>query len=178
MVCTKDPLPTVSKYLCVGNVQCFRFRDGHRLCVYSRVAIYPLQSVEASLPKLVPHVVHLILSVHLFFLPLLRRPPEPLPRRMTHSHASLVSLDSGTPNLNPISIHSPPLLPFPLKKNPSTNHSTTTTPTIIPASFKIATLFPCCAIRVMRPAEPFIEVDIEEKTSFYDGQLGDMGRGA
>lgn len=36
---------------------------------------------------------------------------------------------------------------------------------IIPANFSIATLFPCCAILPSRPAEPLIEVPIEEKTS-------------
>lgn len=51
------------------------------------------------------------------------------------------------------------------KLNP--HHSTTTTPIIIPANLNIATLFPCCAIRPSRPAEPFIELVIEEKTSDY-----------
>jgi len=36
---------------------------------------------------------------------------------------------------------------------------------IIPANFSIATLFPCCAILPNLPAEPLIEVPIEEKTS-------------
>lgn len=36
---------------------------------------------------------------------------------------------------------------------------------IIPANFNIATLFPCCAIRVMRPAEPLMFVDRLEKIS-------------
>lgn len=45
------------------------------------------------------------------------------------------------------------------------HHSTTTTPTIIPANLNIATLFPCCAMRPRRPAEPLMEVVIEEKTS-------------
>ena len=53
------------------------------------------------------------------------------------------------------------------KKYPTPYHNTTTTPTNIPASFKIATLFPCCAIRPRRLAEPLIELPIEEKTSDY-----------
>ena len=51
--------------------------------------------------------------------------------------------------------------------HPNTHHSTTTTPTIIPANFSIATLFPLCAIRPRRPALPFMDVDMEEKTSFF-----------
>ena len=38
---------------------------------------------------------------------------------------------------------------------------------IIPASFSIATLFPCCAIRPNLPALDLTDVDIEEKTSFW-----------
>ena len=51
------------------------------------------------------------------------------------------------------------------KSQLNTHHTSTTTPTITPASFKIATLFPLCAIRPSRPAEPLIEVPMEEKTS-------------
>jgi hypothetical protein len=45
------------------------------------------------------------------------------------------------------------------------NHSTSTTPMIMPASLRIATLFPDAAILPSRPAEPFKEVLMEEKVS-------------
>ena len=48
------------------------------------------------------------------------------------------------------------------------NHSNKTVPTIIPASLNIATLFPDAAILPNRPADPFKEVLIEEKVSFYE----------
>jgi hypothetical protein len=37
----------------------------------------------------------------------------------------------------------------------------------IPASFSTATLFPCAAIRVKRPALPFSDVEREEKVSLW-----------
>ena len=46
-------------------------------------------------------------------------------------------------------------------------YSTSNTPDMIPASFKMATLFPCCAMRVNRPALPLSDVPRLEKTSFY-----------
>lgn len=57
-----------------------------------------------------------------------------------------------------------------LNKNPKTQYNTKNTTTMIPANFSIATLFPCCAIRPNRPALDRIDVDIEEKTSFWDEQ--------
>ena len=47
----------------------------------------------------------------------------------------------------------------------SPHQSTTTTAIIIPESFNIATLFPCCAILPSRPADPFMDDPMEEKTS-------------
>ena len=54
---------------------------------------------------------------------------------------------------------------FDRKKKLNTHHSTITTPMMIPANFSIATLFPCCAMRPNRLAEPFMEFVMEEKTS-------------
>ena len=54
-----------------------------------------------------------------------------------------------------------------LNKNPKTQYSTMTSPTIMPANFKIATLFPCCAIRPSLDALVLIDVCILEKASFY-----------
>ena len=54
---------------------------------------------------------------------------------------------------------------FDRKKKLNPHHSTITTPIIIPANFSIATLFPCCAMRPSRLAEPFMEFVMEEKTS-------------
>ena len=46
-------------------------------------------------------------------------------------------------------------------------HSTTNSPMMIPASFRIATLFPDAAILVSRVAEPFICAVMEENVSDY-----------
>jgi len=51
------------------------------------------------------------------------------------------------------------------KNSPQINQRTNTPPTIIPDSFRIATLFPLAAMRPSRPAEPFREVDMEENVS-------------
>ncbi len=67
------------------------------------------------------------------------------------------------------------LLPFArdYQKNQLTTHHSTTTHAInMPDSFSIATLFPCCAMRPRRPAEPFMDVPSEEKTSDYGGKGG------
>lgn len=55
--------------------------------------------------------------------------------------------------------------------HPNTHHNTTTTPTIMPANFNTATLFPLCAIRPRRPALPLMLVVMEEKTSFCESYL-------
>jgi hypothetical protein len=47
------------------------------------------------------------------------------------------------------------------------NHNNTTTPIIMPASLRMATLFPDAAILPSRPADPFKEVPMEEKVSDY-----------
>jgi hypothetical protein len=52
-------------------------------------------------------------------------------------------------------------------KRPQIHQSTTTTAMTIPASFSTATLFPCAAIRVRRPALPFSDVEREEKVSLW-----------
>ena len=68
----------------------------------------------------------------------------------------------------PLYIHllSPPeLVLLAQTKSPHMNHSSTTVPTIIPASLNMATLFPLAAMQPRRPAEPFKEVLIEEKVS-------------
>jgi hypothetical protein len=57
------------------------------------------------------------------------------------------------------------------QKKLTIQYSTSTTPIIMPASFKIAILFPCCAIRPSRPALDLIEVVMLEKSSFC-GPLG------
>lgn len=64
------------------------------------------------------------------------------------------------------SVYSHYAFPFPPNINPSIQYNTTTTAIMIPASFNIATLFPCCAIRPNRPALPFKDVLKFEKTSF------------
>jgi hypothetical protein len=48
---------------------------------------------------------------------------------------------------------------------PPIHHTTSIPTTMIVASFKTATLSPCLALRVRRPAEPRIEVDMLEKDS-------------
>jgi hypothetical protein len=50
--------------------------------------------------------------------------------------------------------------------SPHKNHNTITLPIIIPDSLNIATLFPCDAMRVRRPAEPFSEADMLLNVSF------------
>ena len=91
----------------------------------------------------------------------------------SHSHSG------GAPVPPPSSTVSDPkmsllisLLPFApayQKNQVTTHHSTTTHAINIPDSFSMATLFPCCAIRPRRPAEPFIDVPREEKTSDCGG---------
>lgn len=76
-------------------------------------------------------------------------------------HGSPTTLFSLTPRnaLNPEFSHT---------NSPQMIHSAITTPIMIPASLKIATLFPAAAIRPNRPAEPFRDVLIDEKVSDYD----------
>ena len=52
------------------------------------------------------------------------------------------------------------------------NHNASTTPMIMPANLRMATLFPDAAILPSLPADPFREVLMEEKVSFYtEGSL-------
>lgn len=51
--------------------------------------------------------------------------------------------------------------------NPQIQYNKTTAPTMIAASLKIATLLPCCAMRVMRVALPLSDDVMEEKVSDY-----------
>lgn len=48
---------------------------------------------------------------------------------------------------------------------PKIQYNKTTVPTMMPASLRIATLFPACAARPRRAALPFKVVDMLEKTS-------------
>ena len=43
------------------------------------------------------------------------------------------------------------------------------------ASLRMATLFPCCAMRPRRPADDLMEVVMLEKTSFCPGSMGQYG---
>lgn len=56
---------------------------------------------------------------------------------------------------------------LPPKTQPPTQYSTSTIPMIMPASFRIATLFPCCAMRVKRPALPCRLFERLEKALFW-----------
>lgn len=47
------------------------------------------------------------------------------------------------------------------------NHNKSTTPMIMPASLRMATLFPDAAILPSRPADPFKEPLMEEKVSVW-----------
>jgi len=58
--------------------------------------------------------------------------------------------------------------PPPLNNHPPIHHNNITTPIIIPASFKIATLFPLCAIRPSRPALFLKDVPKLLKTSAFE----------
>lgn len=52
---------------------------------------------------------------------------------------------------------------------PQIQYSTMTVPMMMPASLKMATLLPDCAMRVRRVALPLRELEKVEKVSFYVG---------
>ena len=67
----------------------------------------------------------------------------------------------------PIILPTPPVAGSNHQTKLNSHHRTTTTAMIIPANLKIATLFPDWAMRPSRPALPFSDVVIDEKTSDY-----------
>jgi hypothetical protein len=79
----------------------------------------------------------------------------------SHIRALRTILLPQSPNFGPID------RPLHHTNSPHMNHNNTTTPIIMPASLRMATLFPDAAILPSRPADPFKEVPMEEKVSDY-----------